>query len=83
MYKIINDLAAPNLKKLFRRCNEGDSPYELRNRVTDLILPKPKKELLKRSLKYNGPINWNNLSTKAKTAGSLHSFKRIKKSTAR
>ena len=60
MYKIINDLAAPNLKQLFRRCNEGDSPYELRNRVTDLILPKPKKEFLRKSFKYNGAINWNN-----------------------
>ena len=56
MYKIINDHAAPNLKQLFRRCNEGDSPYELRNRETDLILSKPKKEFLKRSLKYNGAI---------------------------
>ena len=26
MYKIINDHAAPNLKQLFRRCSEGDSP---------------------------------------------------------
>ena len=54
MYKIINDHAAPNLKQLFRRCSEGDSPYDLRNRETDLVLPKPKKEFLKRSFKYNG-----------------------------
>ena len=82
-YKIINDLAAPNLKQLFRQCNEGDSPYELRNCVTDLILAKPKKEFLKRSFKCNGAINWNNISTEAKTAGSLHLFKRIIKSTGR
>ena len=74
MYKIINDLADPNLKHLFRRCNEGDSPYELRNRVIDLILPKPKKEFLKRSFKYSGAINWNNLSTEAKITGSACSF---------
>jgi hypothetical protein len=49
MYKIINDHAAANLKKLFRRCSEGYSPYDLRNRETDLVLPKPKKEFLKRS----------------------------------
>jgi hypothetical protein len=46
MYKIINDHAAPNLKQLFRRYSEGDSPYDLRNRETDLVLPKPKKEFL-------------------------------------
>jgi hypothetical protein len=55
MYKIINDHAAPNLKRLlFRRCSEGDSPYDLRNRETDLVLPKPKKEFLKINFKYNG-----------------------------
>jgi hypothetical protein len=46
MYKIINDHAAPNLKQLFRRCSEGDSLCDLRNRETDLVLPKPKKEFL-------------------------------------
>ena len=66
MYKIINVFAVPNLKQLFRRCNEGDSPYELKNRVTDLILPKPKKEFLKGSFKYNGAINWNNYLLKSK-----------------
>ena len=83
MYKIINDHAAPNLKQLFRRCSEGDSPYDLRNRETDLVLPKPKKEFLKRSFKYNGAIHWNNLSIEAKSADSAYSFKRIVKSTAR
>ena len=82
MYKIINDHAAPNLKQLFRRCNEGDnSLYDLRNSETDLILLKPKKEFLQRSLKYNGAIHWNNLSAEAKNADSIHSFKRIIKST--
>jgi hypothetical protein len=70
MYKIINDHATPNLKQLFRRCSEGDSLYDLRNRETDLVLPKPKKEFLKRSFKYNGAIHWNNLSIEAKSADS-------------
>jgi hypothetical protein len=83
MYKIINDHAAPNLKQLFRRCSEGDSPYDLRNRETDLVLPKPKKEFLKISFKYNGAIHWNNLSIEAKSADSVYSFKRFIKSTAR
>jgi hypothetical protein len=59
--------------------------YDLRNRETDtdLVLPKPKKEFLKRSFKYNGAIHWNNLSIEAKSADSVYSFKRIIKSTAR
>lgn len=35
---------------------------DLRNRETDLILPKREKEFLKRSFKYSGTIHWNNLS---------------------
>ena len=77
MYKIINDHAAPNLKPSY--FDDDD----LRNRETDLILPKPKKEFLKRSFKYNGAIHWNNLSTEAKTADSVQSLKRIIKSTSR
>ena len=82
-YKIINYLAAPNLKRLFRRCNKGDSAYELGNHETDLMLPKPKKEFLKRSFKYNEAIHWNNYSTEAKTDGFVHLFKRIIKFTAK
>ena len=32
-YKMINDLAAPNLKQLFQRCNEGDSPHRRPSRA--------------------------------------------------
>jgi hypothetical protein len=45
----------------------------LRNREIDLVLPKPKKEFLKRSFKYNGAIHWNNLSIEAKNADSVYS----------
>jgi hypothetical protein len=59
MYKINNDHAATNIKQLFQRCSEGDTPWNspLRNRETDLVLPKPKKEFLKRSFEYNGAIH--------------------------
>jgi hypothetical protein len=43
---------------------------DLRNCEIDLVLPKPKKEFLKRSFKYNGAIHWNNLSIEAKSADS-------------
>ena len=63
--------------RLIRRGNEGDSPYELRNRETDLILPKTKQQFLKRSFKYSEATHWNDLYTEAKTVDSAHSFKRI------
>jgi hypothetical protein len=40
---------------------EGDTLHDLRNRATDLALPKTKRDFGKRSFKYNGAIHWNNL----------------------
>ncbi len=39
--------AAPNLKQSFRLHREGDTLHDLRNRATDLALPKPKRESVK------------------------------------
>ena len=51
MYKIINGHAAPNLKQSFRLHREGDTLHDLRNRATDLALPKlPKRDFGKRIL---------------------------------
>lgn len=76
MYKILNDHTAPSLKKLFIRRNEKQHFYNLRNSDTDLSLPKPKREFLKRSFKYSGAMLWNDLTYDDKLAGSLYSFKR-------
>ena len=35
--------------------------YDLRNSPTDLALPKPKREFLKKSFKYSGAKLWNSL----------------------
>ncbi len=77
MYKIINGHAAPNPKQSFRLHREGDTLHDLRNRATDLVPPKPKREFGKRSFKYNGAIHWNNLLIEAKNANSITTFKRI------
>ena len=42
----------------------------LRCRRTDLILPNPKRDYLKKSFKYSGAKLWNSLSTEAKLATS-------------
>jgi hypothetical protein len=81
--KINNHACHPKFKTTISTMQWKRSPYDLRNRETDLVLPKPKKEFLKRSFKYNGAIHWNNLSIEAKSADSVYSFKRIIKSTAR
>ena len=56
MHKIINDHAAPNLRHSFQLYSEGDTIHDLTNHVTDLVLPKPKREFGKRSFRYNGAI---------------------------
>ena len=67
MYRILNNRVAPNLKEalicLFRR-----------SRSTDLLVPIPKRDFLKRSFKYSGAKLWNNLSTDAKLATSENVF---------
>ena len=42
--------------------------------ATDLTLPKPKREFLKRSFKYSGAVLWNQLPNEAKLAQSIYSF---------
>ena len=74
MYKILNDDTAPNLRNSFVRRNADQTDYHLRNSATDLTLPKPKREFLKRSFKYSGAMLWNQLPNEAKLAESIYSF---------
>ena len=74
MYKILNDDTAPSLRSSFVRRNVDQTDYHLRNSATDLTLPKPKREFLKRSFKYSGAMLWNQLPNEAKLAESIHSF---------
>ena len=74
MYKILNDNTAPNLRNSFVRGNADQSDYHLRNSATDLILPKPKREFLKRSFNYSGVMLRNQLPNEAKLAESIYSI---------
>ena len=51
------------------------SSYILRSTDTDIALPKPRTEFLKKSLKYSGAKLWNSLSREAKEAQSISIFK--------
>ena len=47
MYKILNNLAAPNLNRMFYKMSNCPMSYNLRNSDTDLVLPQPKTEFKK------------------------------------
>ena len=51
MYKIRKDHTALNLKESFKKRNEYQNIYNLRNNDKNITLPKPKREFLKRSFK--------------------------------
>ena len=74
MYRILNNRAAPILKEQFTRRSDLPENYNLRCRRTDLILPNPKRDYLKKSFKYSGAKVWNSLSTEAKLATSENAF---------
>jgi hypothetical protein len=75
LYKILNDYTAPNLKESMIGSSLTQANYNLRNSYTDLALPKPRREFLKKGFKYSGAKLWNTLSREAKEAQSIHIFK--------
>ena len=60
MYKVLNGHAPTYLSDLFVRANESIG-YKLRRSETNVRIPQPHTEYLKRSLSYSGAILWNNL----------------------
>ena len=73
MYKILNDDTTPNLRNSFVRRNADQTDYHLRDSVIDLTLPKPNRELLKRTSRNGGAMLWNQLPNEAKLAESIYS----------
>ena len=69
MNKILKHTAL-NLKESFCR-SKCQNTYNLWNNETDLALPKPKTEFLKKSLKYGSAMLWNYLSQEAKLSETL------------
>ena len=78
MYKILNEQSAPSLRQKFIKIKDLSREHNLRSNDTvdtDLALPKPKTNNLKRSFKYSGAVLWNSLPSEAKKASSLYQFK--------
>ena len=76
-HKVLNGISAPCLRENLVRLNVLPRGYELRDSETDLKLPKPKTNFLKRSFQYSASTLWNDLSTEAKKATNLNEFKRL------
>ena len=76
MYNILNKQFVPNLSNSFIRIRDCNKRYHLKKFETDLALPKPRSNSLKRSFKYNGAMLWNNLPEETKGAKSLPEFKK-------
>jgi hypothetical protein len=72
--KVWSNSAAPILKDSFISRNILLNNYNLRNSQTDLTLPKPNREFLKRIFKYKGAYLWNNLPLEAKQAQSIYNY---------
>ena len=70
-HNILNNGTAPCLRKSFSERSVNENGYNLRNYDTDLSIPRPKKEFLKRSFKYRGTVLWNSLSREAKLSMTI------------
>ena len=77
MYKIVNDDTAPGVRNSFVRRNADQNNYHLCDTATDLTLPKPKRQFLKRSFKFSGTMLWNQLPNEAKSISSFKSLIRL------
>ena len=74
-YDMILCVRTRTLRVVASNCSfQGD---DLRDSETDLKLPKPRTNFLKRSFKYSASALWNNLPIDAKNATTLNEFKRL------
>ena len=59
------------------RRNVDQTNYHPGNTATDLTIPKPKREFLKRSFKLSVAMLWNQLPNETKLAESTSPFKNL------
>ena len=78
LYKVLNGISAPCLRGNLERLTALSRGYDLCDSETDLKLPKPGTNFLKRSFKYSASALWNNLPIDTKNATTtLNEFKRL------
>ena len=59
LYKILCGQSSPCLRDSFIKLKDTDRNYNLRNIETELALPKPNTNFLKRSFKYRSSMLWS------------------------
>ena len=74
MYKLLNSKGPQSLTDLFTYKGERTS-YNLRNISSNLCLPQPRTNNLKKSLLYDGSFLWNSIPKEIRESKSLSSFK--------
>jgi hypothetical protein len=77
LYKVLNGYIGASLKESLILKTTRQTNYDLRNSLTDLTLPKPKREYLKKCFNYSRAKLWNSLPFDAKVAESVSQFKNI------
>ena len=74
MYKLLNNMGPQSLTKLFTYKDEVAS-YNLQNISSNLCLPHPRTNNMKRSFMYGGAFLWNSIPREIKESKSLSSFR--------
>ncbi len=75
VYKCRNGLVPQYLAETFSNVNDKHEHHTRAQTRQNLTLVKPKNDQLKRSFKYSGALNWNNLNPVIRNATSLNIFK--------
>ena len=76
MFKVLHDLAPVRLSNIFSNSCSANS-YNLRNADSELALPLPKTDFLKKSYSYNGARVWNFLPNEIRNCETLATFDKL------
>jgi hypothetical protein len=78
MYKSINDASSPQyMKNKFQFVHQRHDRNLRSASNSDLVVPRPKKEVFRKSLDYSGAKLWNNIPLNIRQAKSLSEFQAL------
>ncbi|KAJ8017557.1 hypothetical protein HOLleu_44948 [Holothuria leucospilota] len=75
MYKILNDISPPYLKRNFTKL-QNVHPYCTRRAKQDLVLPRCRTSLYAKSFTVRGTTSWNSINDEIRNSKSVETFKR-------
>ena len=76
MFKVLNNQGPKSLTNLFTSKSTETPKYNLRGISSNVCIPKPRTNSLKKSFSYNGAVTWNSLPTDIKESKSVAQFDR-------